>query len=89
MGEHVEIQPMTAAEIRQYFDDHAKKTHQLVTQLNQLMIISSHPPTPNPGQSMQLTGPGVVSFGTAVGRVYSYKITSPVPVVRVTLALNL
>ena len=70
MGEHVEIQPMTAAKIRQYFDDHAKKTHQLVTQLNQLMTISSHPPTPS--QSIQLTGPGVVSFGTADVRVYSH-----------------
>ena len=59
MGECVEIQPMTAAEIRQYFDEHAKKTHQLVIQLNQLMIASSH------SQSIQLTGPGMVSFVTA------------------------
>jgi hypothetical protein len=71
MGEHVEIQPMTAAEIRQYFDEHAKKTHQLVIQLNQLMVVSSHPPTQS--QSIQLTGPGMVSFGTVEGRVYSFK----------------
>jgi hypothetical protein len=61
MGEHVEIQPMTAAEMRLYFDEHAKKTHELAIQLNQLMIVSSHP------QPVQLTGPGMVSFQHNIG----------------------
>ena len=68
MGENVEIQPMTTAEIRQYFNEHAKTTHQLGLQMNQLMIsVSSH-------QTMQLTGPGMVSFCTAAGTtIYSHK----------------
>jgi hypothetical protein len=58
MGENVEIQPMTTAEIRQYFNKHAKTTDQLALQLNQLMInVSSH----RLPQTMQLTGPGMVS----------------------------
>ena len=43
MGENVEIQLMSTAEICQYFDEHTKMTHQLGLQLNQLMIsVSSH-----------------------------------------------
>ena len=58
MGENVEIQPMSTAEIHQYFDEHTKTTHQLGLQLNQLMIsVSSH----HSPQTVQLTGPGVVS----------------------------
>ena len=63
MGEYVEIQPMTAAEIRRYFDEHSKKAHQLAIQLNRLMNVSSrHLP-----QTM-LTGPGMVSFSTGACR---------------------
>jgi hypothetical protein len=61
MGENiqVEIQPMTRAEIRQYFNEHAKATQELALQLNRLMIsVSSH----HLPQTMQLTGPGMVSF---------------------------
>ena len=81
MGEHVEnveIQPMTAAEIRQYFSEHSKKTHQLAIQLNQLMaqnVSSPHLPQTMP---VQLTGPGMVSFSLAAGTIYSVIITSPV-----------
>jgi hypothetical protein len=60
MGELVEIQPMTAAEIRQYFDEHAKKTHELAFQLSQLMIVTSPP------QTMQLAGTGMVSHSRIV-----------------------
>ena len=70
MGENVEIKPMTGAEIRQYFNEHAKTTHQLALQLNQLMIgiSSSHRLT----QTIQLIGPGMVSFSKAAGtRVFT------------------
>lgn len=61
MGEKVEIQPMTTAEMRQYFNEQAKTTQQLALQLNQLMIgVSSH----HLPQTTQLTGPGMVSFST-------------------------
>jgi hypothetical protein len=68
MGERVEIQPMTATEMRQYFNEHAKKTHQLAIQLNQLMNVPSH----HLPQPMQLTGPGMVSFSTTAGTTSIY-----------------
>jgi hypothetical protein len=70
-SEHVEIQPMTAAEIRQYFNEHSKKTHQLAIQLNQLM---NH----RLPQTTHLTGPGMVSFSAAAGIYSVVLITSPV-----------
>lgn len=58
IGENIEIQPMTTAEMRQYFNKHTKTMHQLGLQLNQLMIsVSSH----HSPQTMQLIGPGMVS----------------------------
>jgi hypothetical protein len=79
MGENVEIKPMSTAEIRQYFNEHAKMTHQLALQLNQLMIgvtvsSSSH----RLPQTMQLTGPGMVSFSKAAGTSIHYYCHSPV-----------
>jgi hypothetical protein len=73
MGENIEIQPMTTAEMRQYFNEHYKTTHQLGLQLNQLMIsVSSHHSPLDSPQTTRLTGPGMVSFITAAGStVYS------------------
>ena len=76
MGENVEIQPMTRAEIRQYFNEHAKTTHQLSLQLNQLMISVSSESSRHSSQTMQLTGPGMVSFSTAGGSASIYSLTN-------------
>ena len=81
MGEHVEnveIQLMTAAEIRQYFSEHSKKTHQLAIQLNQLMAQDISSPHLPQTMLVQLTGPGMVSFSLAADTIYSVIITSPV-----------
>ena len=76
MGENVEIQPMTRAEIRQYFNEHAKTTHQLSLQLNQLMVSVSSESSllGHSSQTMQLIGPGMVSFITAAGGASIYSL---------------